>query len=55
MQQNSFLINDFFDEFYRKQLYRMKNFHHIQPENKSSQIFSSNTNNNEISQTCRFC
>lgn len=26
MQQNSSLINDFFDEFYRKQLYRMKIF-----------------------------
>ena len=46
MQQNGFPINDFFGEFYRKQLYRMKNFHHIQPENKSSQIFSSNTNSN---------
>ena len=34
MQQNSFLINNFFDEFYRKQLHRMKNFHRIQPENK---------------------
>ena len=34
MQQNSFLINDFFDESYRKQLYRMKKFHRIQPENK---------------------
>ena len=34
MQQNSSLINDFFDEFYRKQPYRMKNFHRIQPKNK---------------------
>lgn len=34
MQQNSFPINDFFDEFYRKQLYRTKNFHRIQPKDK---------------------
>lgn len=46
MQQNSFPTNDFFGEFYRKQLHRMKNFHRIQPKNKSSQRFSSNTNSN---------
>lgn len=55
MQQNGFPINDFFGEFYRKQLYRMKNFIAYSLKiNKSSQMFSSNTNNNEISQTCRF-
>ena len=34
MQQNSFPTNDFFGEFYRRLLHRMKNFHRIQPENK---------------------
>ena len=34
MQQNGFLINDFFGEFYRKQLHRTKNFHRIQPKDK---------------------
>lgn len=47
MQQNSFLINDFFDEFYRKQLHRMKIFIAYSLKiNKSFQMFSSNTNSN---------
>lgn len=55
MQQNSFPTNDFFGEFYRKQPYRMKIFIVYSLKiNKSSQMFSSNTNSNEISQTCRF-
>ena len=55
MQQNSFPINDFFCEFYRKQLHRMKIFIAYSLKiNKSFQMFSSNTNSNDISQTCRF-
>lgn len=47
MQQNSFPINDFFCEFYRKQLHRMKIFIAYSLKiNKSFQMFSSNTNSN---------